>query len=710
MVGIQRATQARSDLGAHWDGQGVSFCVYSKFAISVQLCLFASDGVTEIQRLPMQSQANNCWVLYIDGIKPGALYGYRMDGTYSPAIGQRFNVNKVLLDPYARAIKGQLHWVAELYAYDIDNPTSMNAADNAALVPKSVVIDPDFDWEDDRAPNIPWSDTIIYEMHVKGFTQLNALLPAAQRGTYLGLANKVIIDYLCALGITSVELLPVTQSMSNNRLYKLGLQNYWGYDPIAPFAPDNRFAIEDSVQEFKQMVKALHKAGIEVILDVVYNHTGETDELGPSLSFRGIDNTSYYALDAQANYINITGCGNTFNVAEPQTLQLLIDCLRYWVEDMHVDGFRFDLATTIAREHGHFNPAAAFFAAIKKDPVLANVKLIAEPWDLGEGGYRLGQFPADWREWNDRYRDTVRAYWRGDEAQLPALADCICGSEDIFRNKQAQASLNFITSHDGFTLRDLVCYVDKHNHANGENNRDGHNHNLSANYGEEGPSQDNVINALRLRQQKNMLTTLLFSQGVPMLLAGDEIGRSQQGNNNAYCQDNEINWLDWQLDKQQAELLTFTRVLFAIRREFAAFKYQAFMSDNDIAWLRPDGEPMGASDWQKPFARCITIVLRPPAELMTGHRNEVLVLILNASEVEIDCRLPAADIGLTWQCLLDTSRSIAEFFDVSSVSGDAVNIEGICNRPGDRALCSPGEYYTMPARSSALFMVCNGKL
>ncbi len=653
--------------GAHWDGQGVNFVLYSEHAESVVLCLFDDSG-HQTGDAKLQASGDGFWSAYIAGAQPGQHYGYRVHGPYKPKKGHRYNSSKLLLDPYARAINGKLHWQDALYAYDKKFPKTINKEDSAPYMLKAVVVDPAFDWEGDIAPKIPIHETVIYEMHVKGFTRQHPAVPESQRGTYLGLTAPAVLDYLSNLGVTSLEFLPCAASVTDQRLTDLELTNYWGYDPIALFAPDPRFAVSDAVKEFKTMVKALHRAGFEVILDVVFNHSGEGNENGPHLCFRGIDNSVYYRLnpkDLSRNH-DTTGCGNSLNTDHPQVLQMVLDCLRYWAVDMHVDGFRFDLATTIAREDNQFNPQGRFLQQVAADPVLSKLKLIAEPWDLGESGYQLGQYPPEWSEWNDRFRDTVRAYWRGDASMLPELARRFTGSEDFFggNGRGPQASVNFITAHDGFTLADLVSYRHKHNKANGEDNRDGHNHNLSHNYGVEGPSDDPEIRSVRACQQRNMLTTLLFSQGVPMLLAGDEIGRSQQGNNNTYCQDNTLNWLNWELDKDAESLLAFVRLLLKLRKQSGVFKQQAFLSGKlnaqlgyrDIEWLRPDGIAMSKEDWHQHYARCITILITAADTSSDSHA----LIIFNAGEQPVECVIPPSPEDGEWQLIFDTSKWSAE--------------------------------------------------
>jgi glycogen operon protein len=655
--------------GAVWNGQGVDFSLYSLHAEGVELCLYNTNG-EETSRIPLEAGHDKVWRVYVPGAEPGQHYGYRVSGPYLPHEGYRFNAAKLLLDPYAYRVSGTVQWQPQVYGYQIGEGTAtgyvQNSQDSAPWVPKSVVIDRGFDWEDDKTPAVPMGDSIIYELHVKGFTKRHPDVPPEVQGTYLGLAAPAVIEYLQRLGVTAVELLPVATALTDQRLFELGLTNYWGYDPIALFAPDARFALNDPVTEFKTMVKALHKAGLEVILDVVFNHTGEGNELGPTVMFRGIDNAVYYRPDPEnaARYCDTTGCGNSIQVEHPQVLELVLDCLRYWVTDMHVDGFRFDLATTVARENGEFAYNGKFFQRIKADPVLSRVKMIAEPWDLGYGGYRLGQFPKGWSEWNDRYRDTVRGYWRGDDSMLPELARRFSGSADMFSHnrRRPDASVNFISAHDGFTLRDTVSYNEKHNEDNGEGNRDGHNHNLSFNYGAEGAADDPAINTIRARQQRNMLATLLLSHGVPMMLAGDEINRTQQGNNNAYCQDNELNWVDWTLDSDARDLLEFVRLLIDLRKQHPVFRTQKFLKGRlnvqlgyrDVEWLRPDGLPMASKDWQSHYARCITILLTADHDLKAAGEPHHFVLLLNSADHPVECVLPTPPEDGTWMLMFDT--------------------------------------------------------
>ncbi|HEX8097452.1 MAG TPA: glycogen debranching protein GlgX, partial [Pyrinomonadaceae bacterium] len=603
--------------GATWDGAGVNFALFSENATAVELCLFDSTEATiESARIRLTEQTDLVWHAYLPEARPGQLYGYRVHGPYEPRAGHRFNPNKLLLDPYAKAVAGTVRWSEAMFGYTIghaDADLSFDGRDSAAGVPKCVVIDPAFGWGGDTQPRTPWHKTLIYEMHVKGFTMRHPEVPPERRGTYAALTHPAVINHLLSLGVTAVELLPVHQFISGKHLVDKGLTNYWGYNSIGFFSPDVRYSfgggMGQQVQEFKTMVRTLHREGIEVILDVVYNHTGEGNELGPTLCFRGIDNAAYYRLapEGPRHYVDYTGCGNTLNMIHPHTLQIIMDSLRYWVLEMHVDGFRFDLASALARELHEVNRLSAFFDIIHQDPVLSQVKLIAEPWDLGEGGYQVGNFPLLWAEWNGVYRDCVRRYWRGDAGMIDDLAYRLTGSSDLYERsgRRPYASINFVTSHDGFTLADLVSYNEKHNEANQEDNQDGESNNLSWNCGAEGPTDDLEILGLRARQQRNFLATLLLSQGVPMLQAGDEVGRTQMGNNNAYCQDNEISWLDWELDQRKLGLLEFTRALIALFHKHPVLRRRKFFQGRkirgseikDLSWFRPDGQEMRDEDW-----------------------------------------------------------------------------------------------------------------
>ena len=657
-------------LGATWDGQGVNFALFSESAQAVELCLFDEKTQREIERIPMPEQTDQVWHGYLPEGRPGLLYGYRVHGPYAPNQGHRFNSNKLLLDPYAKAIHGPLLWSDAHFVYRIGSrreDLSLDRRDNARGMLKARVIDPAFSWGDDRPLRTPWSDTIIYELHVKGFTKLHPGIPPHLRGTYEALTSDVVIDHLLRLGITAVELMPVHTFIDDRHLVERGLHNYWGYNSIGFFAPDSRYSATGSTGEFKTMVKTLHSAGIEVILDVVYNHTAEGNHLGPIFSFRGIDNTAYYRLvgDNPRYYMDYTGTGNTLNMQHPRVLQLVMDSLRYWVIEMHVDGFRFDLASTLARELHAVNRLSAFFDVLHQDPVLSQVKLIAEPWDVGEGGYQVGNFPPGWAEWNGKYRDNVRRYWKGDAGQLGELAYRLTGSSDLYERggRKPYASVNFITAHDGFTLRDLVSYNDKHNEANHEDNRDGESNNHSWNCDAEGATDDPGILALRAQQERNFLASLFLSQGVPMLVAGDEIGRTQGGNNNAYCQDNEISWIGWDLNRDNRALLRFTRRLIRLRRQHPAFRRRGFQG-GIIQWLTPDALPMPDEAWQDSEARAIGMLLNGQAleeRDARGRRltDNTFLLLLNAHYEQIDFTLPSGPQAHgVWEGVIDTAQPI----------------------------------------------------
>jgi glycogen operon protein len=655
-------------LGANWTGRGINFAVFSANATRVQLCLFDASGRQETARLDLPGRTGDVWHGFLParfgGI--GTLYGYRVDGPYEPVAGHRFNPAKLLVDPSATALAGNLEWHDALNGAVAGNDALPDPTDSAPYVPKSRVTDPAFDWGGVRSPSVPWRDTILYELHVKGYTRRHPRVPEHLRGTYLGLAEPVVIDHLKRLGVTTVELKPCQAFVSERVLVARGLSNYWGYNPIAWSAPDARYAIADPVAEFKAMVRALHDAGLEVVLDVVFNHTAEGNEAGPTLSFRGYDNATYYRLFPHncATYKNFTGCGNTVKLDNPEVRALVIDCLRYWTAEMRVDGFRFDLAPVLGRDSSGYNHAAPFFAALRADPVLAYVKLIAEPWDVGPGGYQLGHFPAGWSEWNDRYRDTMRAYWRGDRPLVGNFAERFAGSSDLFRDRgrKPTASINFITSHDGFTLRDLVSYNERHNEANLEGSADGHQHNLSWNCGTEGPSDDPAILRLRSRQMRNLLTVLLLSQGVPMLLAGDEMGRTQLGNNNAYCQDNETSWLDWTLAETNAELVAFVRRLVDLRRSRLWLRRDTFLKGarrtaaaSDVAWLHPSGREMTQSDWGDGALRCLAVQMSGGTQSRTGAAGDLLA-VFNADDASVRLPLPRASRGDAWTVLVDTNE------------------------------------------------------
>jgi isoamylase len=663
-------------LGATRDGNGVNFALYAENATGVELCFFDKRmGETQTAKIRMTERTHHKFHVYVPDIKPGQLYGYRVHGPYDPKNGHRFNPAKLLIDPYAKAIAGTIEWDDSLFGYEVghkDEDLKINNKDSAPFIPKSVVIDSSFDWQDDKAPKIPYHQSIIYETHIKGFTRLNPNIPKEIQGTYAAIAHRVTIDYLKQLGVTAVELMPVHHFVADRHLVEKGLTNYWGYNSIGFFAPDVRYSSSgvtgEQVSEFKNMVKELHKAGIEVILDVVYNHTAEGNHMGPTLSFKGIDNSSYYRLmDDKRYYRDYTGTGNTLNANLPNVLRLMMDSLRYWIQEMHVDGFRFDLASTLARELHEVHKLSSFFDIIHQDPVISQVKLIAEPWDVGEGGYQVGNFPAGWTEWNGKYRDCMRDYWRGADSVLGEFAERFTGSPDLYQGdyRRPTASINFITAHDGFTLNDLVSYNEKHNEANGEDNKDGESHNRSWNCGVEGPTDKKEVLQLRQRQKKNFLTTLLLSQGVPMLLAGDELSRTQKGNNNAYCQDNEISWLNWQSADQ--DLIDFTRKLIAFRKAHPIFCRRKWfqgqpikgMGVEDIAWFLPEGTEMTDEHWNTSFAKSLAIYLNGKGIHTPGPKGEVIVddsfyVIFNAHHEELKYKLPEEKYGKQWTKALDT--------------------------------------------------------
>jgi isoamylase len=659
-------------LGAHWDGTGTNFALFSEHAEAVDLCMFDRDGHETC--VPLSEPTAFIWHGYLPGIGPGQRYGFRVHGPWDPARGHRFNGAKLLLDPYAKAIEGRVDWHGSVFGYDMDaDDTVPDERDSAPHVPKGIVTNPFFDWGDDRHPRTPWFETMIYETHVRGLTMRHPDVPAELRGTYAGLGSPVIIDYLTNLGVTAVELQPVHRFIHDHFLVRKGLRNYWGYNSIGFFAPHDEYAARSgdsrSIYEFKSMVKSLHEAGLEVILDVVYNHTAEGNHLGPTLSLRGIDNASYYRLveDDRRYYMDYTGTGNSLNARHPHVLQLIMDSLRYWVLEMHVDGFRFDLASTLARELHDVDRLSAFFDIIQQDPVISQVKLIAEPWDVGEGGYQVGNFPTLWTEWNGKYRDTVRDFWRGETHGIGELASRMAGSSDLYAHngRRPYASINFVTAHDGFTLRDLVSYNDKHNAANLDDNSSGEAHNRSWNHGVEGPTDDLQITALRLRQQRNLLTTLFISQGVPMLLGGDEFGRTQQGNNNTYCQDNELAWYDWDLGDEQEDLLAFTRRLIRLRADHPVFRRQQFFRGAtegtvDLDWLRPDGADMTTDDWGAGDQRSIMVFLNGQAIPTPDARGQQILddsflVLINADAEQVKFTLPREAYGRRWQLVVDTA-------------------------------------------------------
>jgi isoamylase len=664
-------------LGATWDGNGVNFALYSENAEGVDLCLFNSvEDDVETIKVRFKERTHHVWHAYIPGLQPGQLYGYRVYGPYKPEEGHRFNAYKLLLDPYAKAISGNLQWHDALFGYEIghkDEDLSFHTVDSAPYMPKSVVVNDQFNWEDDRPLNIPYHETIIYEAHVKSLTNLHPDIPEEIRGTYSAIGHPVITEYLKELGITTIELMPVHHFIEDRHLKEKGLTNYWGYNTIGFFAPDSRYAAKgilgQQVNEFKEMVKALHKAGIEVIIDVVYNHTAEGNHFGPTLCFKGIDNASYYRLtENKRYYMDYTGTGNTLNSPMPYVLQFIMDSLRYWIQEMHVDGFRFDLAATLARELHEVDKLGAFFDIIHQDPIISRVKLIAEPWDLGEGGYQVGKFPVGWAEWNGLYRDCIRDYWRGAESRLAEFASRFTGSADLYKNdyRSPGASINFITAHDGFTLADLVSFNDRHNEANGEDNNDGDRSNHSCNYGVEGPTQDAVINEIRNRQKKNLLTTLLLSQGVPMLLSGDELGNSQYGNNNAYCQDNEISWIKWR--EKDDSLRNFVRNLIWFRKSHPAFSRRRWFQERpirgigleDIAWFSPDGSEMKDEMWNEGYAKSLGVYLNGLGLRCLDEKGRKLTdkdfyIVFNAHDGVLEFTLPAEKFGHKWLKVLDTA-------------------------------------------------------
>jgi isoamylase len=693
-------------LGATWLGNGVNFALFSEHATSVDLCLFASmEAPEENIRIPVTEHTDQVWHIFLPEARPGQIYGYRVSGPYEPEIGMRFNNSKLLLDPYAKAIAGRVEWGDEMFGYVVGGETedlTRDFRDDAWGMPKAVVIDNAFNWDGDRKLGRPLAESIIYEVHVKGFTKLCPSVPPEVRGTYAGLGSPWAIDYLKHLGVSAVELLPVHAHIDDKALVDRGLTNYWGYNTIGFFAPEAKYSSSgdqgSQVNEFKTMVRNLHAAGIEVILDVVYNHTAEGNQLGPTLAFRGIDNIASYRLwtENPRFYLDFTGTGNTFNLLHPRTLQLVMDSLRYWVLEMHVDGFRFDLASTLARDANGVNKLHAFFEIIHQDPVLSQVKLIAEPWDVGEGGYQVGNFPVLWAEWNGKYRDIIRSFWKGDEGKIGEVAYRLTGSPDLYQHdgKRPYASINFITAHDGFTLTDLVSYNEKHNEGNGEKNHDGDNNNYSWNHGVEGPSDDPEISVLRERQRRNFLTTLFISQGVPMLLGGDEFGRSQNGNNNAYCQDNEVSWLNWEKrDEKQNAVFEFTRRLIQLRHQHPVFRRPKFFQGRrirgseikDVMWFNPGGNEMSEEDWSLPFARCLGMMLSGDTIDVLNFqgepiRDDTFLFLLNAHYETILFLLPGQE-HIGWQLLIDTGTESGFLAEPKSfASGDELPVidRGAC--------------------------------
>jgi glycogen operon protein len=688
-------------LGATWMGNGVNFALFSETATSVELCLFDNIEATEENiRIPVTEHTDQVWHVFLPDVRPGQLYGFRVSGPYDPERGLRFNSSKLLLDPYAKAVAGEVNWSDEMFGYVVGGDKedlTEDFRDDAWGVPKSVVIDSTFDWHGDKKLGVPLHNSVIYEVHVKGFTKLCPDVPEELRCTYAGLGSSAAIDYLKKLGVTAVELLPVQAHIDDKLLVDRGLTNYWGYNTIGFFAPHADYSssgqLGEQVPEFKSMVRNLHAAGIEVILDVVYNHTAEGNHLGPTLCFRGIDNIAYYRLqpDNPRFYLDFTGTGNTFNLLHPRTLQLVMDSLRYWVLEMHVDGFRFDLASTLARDDEGVNKLHAFFEIIHQDPVLSQVKLIAEPWDVGEGGYQVGNFPVLWAEWNGKYRDTMRSFWKGDERRIGEIAYRLTGSPDLYQHsgRRPYASINFVTAHDGFTLNDLVSYNEKHNELNGDNNTDGDNNNQSWNCGMEGPTDDPEINELRERQCRNFLTTLFLSQGVPMLPGGDERGRTQNGNNNAYCQDNEISWLNWERDEKQNQLLEFTRKLIQLRRDHPVFRRPKFFQGRrirgseirDVMWFNPGGSEMSEEEWASPFVRCLGMLLSGDTMDVLNFegepiRDDTFLLLINAHYEPIPFVLPGQE-HIEWQLILDTMEADGFLREPKKfASGDDVDLGG----------------------------------
>ena len=688
-------------LGATWDGKGVNFALFSENATKVELCLFDTvDAKAPSECIVMPEYTDQVWHAYLPEALPGQLYGYRVHGPYEPSHGHRFNPNKIVLDPYARSIGREVRWADEVFGYrmgDEQQDLAFDERDSAPSAPLATVIDPAFTWGDDRPPRTAWHKTIIYELHVKGFTKLRPDVPEALRGTYAGLASELVVDHLLNLGVTAVELMPVHHFVNDRVLVDRGLTNYWGYNSLGFFAPDGRYCAtsipQDGVQQFKMMVAAFHAAGIEVILDVVYNHTAEGNHLGPTLSMRGVDNGVYYKLspEDQRFYMDYTGCGNSLNVRHPRVLQLIMDSLRYWVVDMHVDGFRFDLASTLARELYDVDRLGAFFDIIHQDPILSQVKLIAEPWDVGVGGYQVGNFPVLWSEWNGKYRDNVRSFWKGDGGTLNEFATRLSGSSDLYQDdgRKPYASINFVTCHDGFNLQDLVSYNEKHNEANGENNQDGSDDNKSWNCGAEGPTDDPAINALRWQQKRNFIATLLCSQGVPMLLAGDELSHTQQGNNNTYCQDNELTWLNWQLSEDKRNFLEFVKQIISIRRRQPVFQRRKFFQGRsiygneigDITWFEPSGQPMREEAWNAGFNQCFGMrmlgdMIGDVDERGQEIKGDSILLLINAFHEPIPFKIPSQlrRQRQRWQRLIDTALPDAE--QIWFASGKAYDLKG----------------------------------
>ncbi|MCW3148102.1 glycogen debranching protein GlgX [Stutzerimonas stutzeri] len=670
-------------LGATWDGLGVNFAIFSAHATKVELCLFDASGETEIERIELPEYTDEIWHGYLPDAHPGQIYGYRVYGPYEPEAGHRFNPNKLLIDPYAKQLVGELRWSEALFGYTIGHPDgdlSFDERDSAPFVPKCKVIDPAFTWGRDHPVRVPWDKTIIYETHVRGYTMRHPAVAEEMRGTFAGFKTPEVIDYIRKLGVSSIEFLPIHAFVQDQHLLEKGMTNYWGYNSIAFFAPHPKYLASGKISEFKEMVAHLHNADLEVILDVVYNHTAEGNELGPTLSMRGIDNATYYRLmpEDRRYYINDSGTGNTLDMSHPCVLQMVTDSLRYWAQEMHVDGFRFDLATILGREHDGFDERHSFLVACRQDPVLAQTKLIAEPWDCGPGGYQVGGFPPGWAEWNDQFRDTARAFWKGDDGQLADFASRLTGSGDLFneRGRRPFSSINFVTAHDGFTLKDLVSYNDKHNEDNDEGNRDGSDNNLSWNHGVEGPSDDPEINTLRYRQMRNFFATLLFSQGTPMIVAGDEFARTQHGNNNAYCQDSEIGWVNWDISEDSYGLLAFVRKLIRLRQRFPMLRrgrflvgaYNEELGVKDVTWLAPNAEEMTIEQWESAHNRCMGMLLdgrAQPTGIRRAGSDATLLIIVNAHHDLVNFTLPDVAQGIYWNRLVDTNNPTArpERFD-----------------------------------------------
>ena len=688
-------------LGAHWDGKGTNFALFSANATKVEVCLFDAKGERELSRIELPEYTDQVFHGYLPDVGPGTFYGYRVHGPYEPAAGHRFNPNKLLLDPYARAHAGSLKWDPAVFGYQMEtgDDLTFDERDSAPFMPKCVIVDPNFDWKGEAGrQNVPWDQTVVYEVHVKGFTQKHPGIPENLRGTYAGFSARPMVDYLTALGVTSVELLPIHTFINDSHLLEKKLTNYWGYNTIGFFAPDPRYAsdVPNSLREFKEMVAALHAGGLEVILDVVYNHTAEGNELGPTLSFKGIDNVSYYRLpENKRHYINDTGTGNTVNLSHPRVIQMVADSLRYWSEQMHIDGFRFDLGTILAREVHGFDEQSGFLKAVDQDPLLTQVKLIAEPWDCGPGGYQVGGFPPGWAEWNDKFRDVVRDFWRA-AATVAELAPRLSASGDLFNHggRRAWASVNFVTAHDGFTLNDWASYNDKHNEANGEDNKDGSSSNRSWNCGVEGPTDDKTIIELRNRQKRNMLATLLFSQGTPMLLGGDEFGRTQHGNNNAYCQDSDISWFDWQLGEDANALLAFTKRLIELRKSYPTLHRSRFLTGQldealgvkDVTWINANGEEMQDENWKDASMKCFGMLLDGRAQ-KTGIKrrgeDKTVLMLMNSFEDMVEFSLPKSEGAEAWSLLIDTNIPDA----------------------GTEQVFKPGHVYQVTGRSLLLFAV-----